>query len=231
MTSDDKHKHATSRGKAEAGTDVPAPAAPGAPADAAPDVPTSDVPTPDAETPRITDADLDELIASVNAAAAAKAGDAGASVPLTDEQRIAQLEALVAERTDDLQRLQAEYVNYKRRVDRDRAQARAQGAEAAVRELMPVLDAVAHAQEAEGGELPEGLRLVAAELTRVTGKLGLASFGGVGEDFDPNRHEALYQVPTPDAEPMSVVQVIQPGYTLNDQVIRPARVAVAAPEA
>jgi len=189
----------------------------------------------------ISDADLAQLIAQVNEAAA-KAGMHDADIhamtadgeipspetakPMTDEQRLAQAETMLAERTDDLQRLQAEYVNYKRRVDRDQALARQRGAESVVRELVPVLDAMHHAQEADE-ELPEGMRLVVAEMVRLAGKLGLETFGAPGDEFDPTAHEALYQVPTSEYEPMSVVKVIQPGYRLNGTVLRPARVAVA----
>ena len=177
---------------------------------------------------RAIDDELSRLIDSVNAAAAA-AGSAAAGepgVPMSDEQRVAALQSELAERTDDLKRLQAEYVNYKRRVDRDRMLGRQQGATSVIRELVPVLDAMAHAEQAEG-ELPEGMRLVGAELTRVATKLGLVPYGLPGDEFDPVLHEALYQVPTTDVAPMSIAQVVQPGYTLNDQVIRPARVAVA----
>jgi len=208
---------------AEAGTPAPDPGAPGAD----PSAPSAG--QADDEGPHLSDDDLSRLIASVNAAAA-QAGTApaasGGDVPMSDEQRVAVLEAELAERTDDLQRLQAEYVNYKRRVDRDRMLGRQQGAASVIRELVPVLDAVAHAEQAEG-ELPEGLRVVAAELTRVTAKLGLVQFGAPGDEFDPVLHEALYQVPTAEVPPMTVAQVVQPGYKLNDAVIRPARVAVA----
>ena len=182
------------------------------------------------DTPKISDDDLAQLIASVNEAAAKAGVDAvtapDESAPMTDEQRLAQAETALAERTDDLQRLQAEYVNYKRRVDRDRELARQRGAESVVRELVPVLDAMHHAQEADE-ELPEGMRLVVAEMVRLAGKLGLETFGAPGDEFDPTAHEALYQVPTSEYEPMTVAKVVQPGYRLNGVVLRPARVAVA----
>ncbi|MCL1841252.1 MAG: nucleotide exchange factor GrpE [Propionibacteriaceae bacterium] len=186
------------------------------------------------DTPKISDDDLAQLIASVNEAAAKAGVDADVhavtapdeSAPMTDEQRLAQAETALAERTDDLQRLQAEYVNYKRRVDRDRELARQRGAESVVRELVPVLDAMHHAQEADE-ELPEGMRLVVAEMVRLAGKLGLETFGAPGDEFDPTAHEALYQVPTSEYAPETVATVVQPGYRLNGVVLRPARVAVA----
>jgi len=135
-------------------------------------------------------------------------------------------EQLLAERTDDLQRLQAEYANYRKRVERDKALAKQKGIESVIRELMPVLDAIATAQEHEA--LTGGFKVVVAEFTRLAEKLGLKAFGAVGDLFDPNLHEALMQMPSPTAEPGSIAQVIQLGYQLGEVVLRPARVAVVA---
>lgn len=146
------------------------------------------------------------------------------------ETREAQLEALVAERTEDLQRVQAEYQNYKRRVDRDRELSRKGGIEAVVLDLMPVLDAVEAAKA--HGEIDAGFKLVIEELERIAAKYHLEFFGKVGEAFDPTLHEALLQMPY--SEPVAVAtvsQVMQPGVKLADRVLRPARVAVAEPEA
>ncbi len=137
-------------------------------------------------------------------------------------------EALVAERTEDLQRLQAEYVNYKKRVDRDRALSRQSGIESVVQDLIPVLDSIELAKQ--HNDIAEGGRMIIAEIEKLTAKYGLTQFGAVGDEFDPVRHEALMQVPLD--EPVSVVtvsQVIQLGYELHGRVIRPARVAVANP--
>ncbi|MHA6513751.1 nucleotide exchange factor GrpE [Tessaracoccus sp. Z1128] len=142
--------------------------------------------------------------------------------------RVAELEALVAERTLDLQRVAAEYVNYKKRVDRDRDLARQSGIEAVVGDLMPVLDHIELARQHENIE--GGFKMIADELQKVAAKHGLTMFGAVGEEFDPNLHEALMSVPLD--EPVSVVtisQVMQQGYLLGSRVIRPARVAVANP--
>lgn len=139
-------------------------------------------------------------------------------------------EALVAERTADLQRLQAEYVNYKKRVDRDRAMARQAGVESVLTDLMPVLDSISLARQHD--DLSGGFKLVADELEKVSSKYGLTQFGAVGEEFDPNRHDALMAVPLESGEPVEVVtisQVMQQGYALGDRVIRPARVGVANP--
>ena len=144
------------------------------------------------------------------------------------EAQVAGLEALAAERTEDLQRVQAEYVNYKRRVDRDRALARQGGVEAVLRDLMPVFDAIVAAESHE--ELTGGFRLTADELSKVTKSFGFESFGEVGEEFDPRLHEALMQMPDPDADTMRIYEVMQVGFRMNEQVLRPARVVVAVPQ-
>lgn len=138
-------------------------------------------------------------------------------------------EIIAGERTSDLQRLQAEYVNYKKRVDRDRLQARHAGIESVVQDLMPVLDSIALAHQ--HGEANGALKLIADELEKVAVKHGLEAFGEVGEDFDPNLHEALLAVPMEEpVEVTKVSQVMQKGYKLGNRVIRPARVGVANPQ-
>ncbi|MBK8458872.1 MAG: nucleotide exchange factor GrpE [Micropruina sp.] len=142
--------------------------------------------------------------------------------------KISELEELASERTADLQRLQAEYVNYKRRVDRDRTLARQGGIEAVVLDLLPVLDSVEGARE--HNELTGGFRLVADELEKITAKYGLETYGEVGDPFDPQIHEALMQVPMPGVEVATCSAIMQKGVKLNDRVLRPARVGVADPE-
>ncbi|MBB1482718.1 nucleotide exchange factor GrpE [Tessaracoccus sp. MC1865] len=142
--------------------------------------------------------------------------------------RVAELEELVAERTTDLQRLGAEYVNYKKRVDRDRDLARQAGIESVLTDFMPVLDSIALARE--HGDIDGGFRMVADELEKVMAKHGLVSFGEVGEEFDPNRHDALMAVQLDEPVTVTTVsQVMQQGYQLKGRVVRPARVAVANP--
>lgn len=142
--------------------------------------------------------------------------------------KISELEELASDRTADLQRLQAEYVNYKKRVDRDRALSRNSGVESVVADLLPVLDSIQAARDHD--ELTGGFKLVADELQRVADKYGLSLYGEVGEPFDPNVHEALMQVPMADVEVTTVSAVMQKGARLNDRVLRPARVGVAEPE-
>ena len=138
------------------------------------------------------------------------------------------LAAALAERTADLQRLHAEYVNYKKRVDRDRDVSRQKGVEQVVNDLLPVLDAIDAARQ--HGEFEGGFRLVVDALEKVTGKYGLVAYGEVGEEFDPHIHEALMQVPLEGDHQSTVVSaVVQKGIRLGERVIRPARVGVADP--
>ena len=137
---------------------------------------------------------------------------------------------LAAERLEDLQRLQAEYVNYKKRVDRDRA--REAGISYTLEALMPVLDDIHMARE--HGDLQEGpFAAIAEKLESVLARLGIERFGSAGEEFDPMHHEALMHIEAeldPAATATTVVQVLQPGYRLGDRVVRAARVAVADPQ-
>lgn len=141
--------------------------------------------------------------------------------------------ALAADRLADLQRLQAEYVNYKRRVDRDREQMRNNALAGFVESLLPVLDEIHYARQ--HGDLAEGspFAKIAEKLDGILGKYGLASFGEAGDAFDPMHHEALMHIEAevPEgSEGTTVVQVMQPGYKVGDRVVRPARVAVADPQ-
>lgn len=141
---------------------------------------------------------------------------------------IADLKTQLSERTADLQRLQAEYVNYKRRVDRDRDVARKGGIEAVLRDLMSVLDHIGSARE--HGEVTGGFKAVAEEIERVTARHGLESYGTAGEPFDPHVHEALMHAHADGIDGPTCVQILQPGYRIGERILRPARVAVAEPE-
>jgi molecular chaperone GrpE len=155
--------------------------------------------------------------------------DQAEAEPVQPKSELEQLQDLVTERTGDLQRLHAEYANYKKRVDRDRALSRAAGIEAVVLDLLPVLDSIEAARE--HSELVGGFKLVAEELEKVSAKYGLAVFGEVGDAFDPQIHEALMQMPMAgELDGPTVSAVMQRGVKLNDRVIRPARVGVAEPD-
>ena len=135
------------------------------------------------------------------------------------------------ELVDSLQRLQAEFANYKKRAAREQDALVARAHERLVKDLLPVLDDLGRALEAaehhEEAKLEEGVRLVHRQLADVLDKEGLAEIP-TDDGFDPNVHEALLSQPS-DEPAGSVIEVIQRGYTLGDRVLRPARVVVAAP--
>jgi molecular chaperone GrpE len=133
----------------------------------------------------------------------------------------------LAERTADLQRVTAEYANYRKRVERDRVAVREQALANVLSGLLPVLDDIGRARE--HGELVGGFKSVAESLESAVAKLGLDSFGEQGEPFDPKVHEALMHSYSPDVSEPTCVQILQPGYRVGDRVLRPARVAVAEP--
>ena len=142
-------------------------------------------------------------------------------------KQTADLEAQLAERTADVQRLQAEYANYRKRVDRDRAAVREQAVAAALTGLLPVLDAIDQARE--HGELSGGFKSVADSLQAALGRLGLVTYGEKGDPFDPKIHEALTHSYSSDVAEDTCVEILQPGYKVGERILRPARVAVAAP--
>jgi molecular chaperone GrpE len=149
--------------------------------------------------------------------------------PVADkDSRVTELETALAERTADLQRLQAEYVNYKRRVDRDRDVSRKTGEESVLKDLLAVLDDIRSA--GEHGELNGAFKAVGDEVARVTAKHGLVAFGEKGDTFDPHVHEALLHSLSPDVTGPTCVEILQPGYRVGERVLRPARVAVAEPD-
>jgi molecular chaperone GrpE len=141
---------------------------------------------------------------------------------------VTELETALAERTADLQRLQAEYVNYKRRVDRDRDVSRKTAVESVLKDLLAVLDDIRSA--GEHGELTGAFKAVGDEVVRVTAKHGLVAFGEKGDTFDPHIHEALLHSLSADVTGPTCVEILQPGYRVGERVLRPARVAVAEPD-
>jgi molecular chaperone GrpE len=147
------------------------------------------------------------------------------------EQRIAELEAERDERVADLQRVAADFDNYRKRVTRDQESLVARAHERLVKELLPVLDDLERALDAaskhEEAKLEEGVRLVHRELAEILAKEGLVTVETNGK-FDPHEHEALLTQPS-EAEEGAILEVIQKGYRLGDRVLRPARVVVAAP--
>ncbi|MDN4484423.1 nucleotide exchange factor GrpE [Demequina lignilytica] len=134
-----------------------------------------------------------------------------------------------AEHLADLQRLQAEYVNYRKRVDRDRELIAVNATAKAVEALIPVLDDIAAARD--HGDLAEGpFAAIAEKLEGALGRLGWSSYGTAGDEFDPQLHEALMSQPSTEVAEPTVQHVAQPGHKVGERVLRPARVIVAQPE-
>jgi len=143
-----------------------------------------------------------------------------------DELTLAQI--ALAERTNDLQRLQAEFVNYKRRVERDRDLIRENATYAALAPITEVLDTIDRARE--HGDLDAGFQTVADQLERVVAGLGLTKFGAPGEAFDPTIHEALSHIgEDPEVEVTTCKVVAKAGYRIGNRVVRAAQVLVVDP--
>ena len=157
---------------------------------------------------------------------AAPAGDAAQIAGLTAQ--LDQVRKALEERTGDLQRLQAEFQNYRRRVERDRITVKEIAIANLLTELLPVLDDIGRARD--HGELVGGFKSVAESLETVAAKMGLQQFGKEGEPFDPTIHEALMHSYAPDVTETTCVAILQPGYRFGERTIRPARVAVAEPQ-
>jgi len=141
---------------------------------------------------------------------------------------VSDVEKELAERTADLQRLQAEYANYRRRVERDRAANREAAVAAVLTNFIPVLDDIGRAREHD--ELEGGFRSVGEALEQTVEKLGLTRFGEPGDPFDPKMHEALTHAHSAEVTEPTCVQIFSPGYRIGDRIVRPARVGVVEPE-
>ncbi len=191
----------------------------------------------DPDRPRFTDKrridpETGRLREPVTDAGQASSGtpDGAAGGGQQDSAELVAAQTLAAERLEDLQRLQAEYVNYRKRVERDRLVARDQTVVAIVEALMGVLDEVELARE--HGELGEGpFASIAEKLETNLGRFGWQRYGAVGEPFDPTVHEALMHSHSDEVTEPTVVQVLQPGHRVDDRIVRAARVAVADPPA
>jgi molecular chaperone GrpE len=145
----------------------------------------------------------------------------------------AQLQQALAERTVDLQRIQAEYVNYKRRVDRDRELVRENATYTALAPIVDVLDTIDRARDSadsRGSDLDDGFQAVADQLERVVANAGLIKFGEPGDAFDPRFHEALSHIgEDPDVEVTTCKVIAKAGYRIGERVVRAAQVLVVDP--
>lgn len=129
----------------------------------------------------------------------------------------------------DLQRLQADFVNYRARVERDRGAERQAAIAEAIRAFLPALDDLTRAQQ--HGDLQEGtpMAAIATKLRNAGDKFGLTAFGAKGDKFDPELHDALVQTPNPGVSQAEVADVIELGYRIGERMLRPAKVAVFVP--
>ncbi|MEY4990617.1 MAG: nucleotide exchange factor GrpE [Actinomycetota bacterium] len=129
----------------------------------------------------------------------------------------------------DLQRLQADFVNYKARVDRDRGVERQMAVADTVKAFLPALDDLTRAEQ--HGDLQEGtpMAAIAQKLRSAGEKLGLVAFGEKGEKFDPEQHDALIQTPNPEVTEPTIGDVVEKGYRIGERMLRPAKVAVFVP--
>ncbi len=148
--------------------------------------------------------------------------------PSVEEDELALARKDLAERTADLQRLQAEFLNYKRRVDRDRELVRENATYAVLAPITEVLDTIDRARE--HGDLDPGFRAVAEQLENVVAGFGLEKFGQAGEPFDPTLHEALSHIGEDPSVDVTTCKVIaKSGYRIGDRVVRAAQVLVVDP--
>ena len=165
----------------------------------------------------------------------APSADPGADAVADD---LAELQKRAGERDEFLalaQRTQADFENFRKRAAREQGLAESRGVARVVKELLPALDNLERALAAaesqpDGAEhhLAEGIRLVQAELAAAMARVGVEGYSPKGERFDPNVHEAMAQHPVDGAESGTIVEVFQSGYRIGGDVIRPARVVVAA---
>lgn len=152
------------------------------------------------------------------------------NVDSTDSQPQTDVSSKSAEQvlTEDLQRLQADYSNYRKRVDRDRAVAYELAVASVLLELLPILDDLDRART--HGELEGGFKSVADQIENAVSKIGLVKFGEAGTPFDPQIHEALMHLTSNEVSEVTATEILQKGYKYKERVLRPARVTVTDPE-
>ncbi len=185
-------------------------------------------PQPEDSAETMNDTESDQQYASESAA---KSAPEWADSDAEDDGRLSDVDRLtseLAERTNDLQRVNAEYANYRKRSEREREGLASIAQAALIAELLPVLDDIDRADQ--HGDLNGGFKNVADSLRAVLERAGLEAFGTDGEPFDPSVHEAVAHTTSPDVESESVSGVMRRGYRQGDRVLRAAMVAVVAPE-
>lgn len=181
---------------------------------------------------------IDDSSAGSNGSPSADASSESATSEASQDAVLGDLEAELADLTsvvnreaellNDLQRLQAEFVNYKARVERDRDVSRNNAIAEVLRAFLPALDDLARA-EAHGDLEGSPFAAVANKLRSAGEKFGLKSFAAKGDAFNPELHDALVQTPSAEVTQNTVADVVEPGYLLGERVIRAAKVAVFIP--
>jgi molecular chaperone GrpE len=161
--------------------------------------------------------------------AAPQAGDAFEQIVegLEVDAGLSEVDVKVGELTADLQRVHAEYANYRRRVERDREVVRDDAVGRTLAELLPVLDDIGRARE--HGDLDGAFKAVAESLEATMARVGLEKYGAPGDPFDPTVHEAISHAHSDEVDGPTCVAVFQPGYKYAGKVLRAAMVAVAEP--
>ncbi|WP_082573244.1 MULTISPECIES: nucleotide exchange factor GrpE [unclassified Nocardioides] len=186
-------------------------------------VPEGEQPDAAAPSPEVPEVDVDPSLVEEVAQQPSRDPD---ETPEADELTVTKM--ALEERTLDLQRLQAEYLNYKRRVDRDRELLRENATYSALAPIVEVLDNIERAREHE--PLEGGFKAVAEQLERTVAGLGLVKFGEVGDAFDPTVHEALSHIGTdPEVTVTTCKLIAKAGYKFGDRVVRAAQVLVVDP--
>lgn len=158
---------------------------------------------------------------------------------VTQEETVDPLQAAIAERDENWNRYlrsQAELDNFRKRSQRERDEERKYAVLPVVREILPIIDNLQRAVDAgkqsesadESSSLLTGVSMVLQQFEETLGRFQVQPIAAVGEPFDPNRHEALQQIPTADHPPMTVLQEVERGYILHDRVVRPSKVLVSA---
>lgn len=179
----------------------------------------------------LSDEALQDFLAAAAAeqdADAAKVEDAaGEDAPATGTQSAEN--DLAEERLNDLRRVQAEYANYRRRTEREQELSKDRYTAATLKSLLPVLDDIDRAEKHGDLEGDSPLTVIIAKLRGIVERTGLTPYGEAGEVFDPQRHEAIAQLPNPGVDGPTLADVVERGYTLGEQTVRVAKVAVFVP--
>jgi molecular chaperone GrpE len=150
------------------------------------------------------------------------------SEEVISEEAVAEVVDPVTALTEDLQRLQAEFANYRKRIERDRSLASDLAISSVLFEFLAILDDLDRAES--HGELSGGFKAVAEQINATMTKLGLEKYGSAPEAFDPNIHEALLHETSSEVRETTVSKILQPGYKYKERILRPARVVVTDPE-